>query len=118
MAYSATLLEHIEHPRNVGDLPPPAIVVEVVNGACGDCIRLSLEMEQGRITQAKMMAYGCPPTLAAASILTELISGKTCVEAAQLVSADIVAALMGLPRGKTHAADLAIEALQTALSNS
>jgi NifU-like protein involved in Fe-S cluster formation len=117
MAYSIELLNHIENPRNVGELPPPALTVEVVNSACGDRIRLSLQFDQHQITAARMRAYGCPPTLAAASALTELLIGRTVLEASQLETTELISALNGLPRGKLHAADLAIEALQTVLKN-
>jgi NifU-like protein len=75
-----------------------------------------LQLAGERIVAAKMQAYGCAPTLAAASALTELVNGKTIEQAGALVSAAVVAALNGLPRGKRHAADLAIEALQAALA--
>ena len=116
MAYSAAILDHIEHPRNVGELSAPALIADVTNNACGDRIRLSLRLDGERIAAARMKAYGCVPTLAAASALTVLVEGKSIEEALALESAAIEAALDGLPRGKKHAAELAIEALQTALS--
>ena len=117
MTYSAALLDHIENPRNVGELEAPALVADVINSACGDRIRLSILVEGDKIRAARMRAYGCAPTLAAASALTELLEGKTVEAALALESGAIEAALDGLPRGKKHAAELAIEALQTVLSN-
>ncbi|MEW6730870.1 MAG: iron-sulfur cluster assembly scaffold protein [Acidobacteriota bacterium] len=116
MAYSRVLLDHLENPRNVGELAAPAMVAEVINSACGDRIRLSLQVEGECIVAAKMRAYGCAPTLAAASVLTELVAGKSIQVANSLAPAAVESALEGLPRGKKHAADLAIEALQAALS--
>lgn len=116
MVYSDVLRDHIERPRNVGELASPALVAEVTNNACGDCIRLSLLVEADRIVTARMKAYGCAPTLAAASALTELLTGSTVTAALAMESEAIVAALQGLPRGKRHAAELAIEALHAALA--
>jgi nitrogen fixation protein NifU and related proteins len=116
MAYSAALLDHIENPRNVGDLDSPALVADVINSACGDRIRLSILVKDRRVVAARMRAYGCAPTLAAASALTELVSNRLVEEALSLRSKAVEEALGGLPRGKKHAAELAIEALQTALS--
>ena len=116
MVYSDALRDHIEHPRNVGELASPALVAEVTNSACGDCIRLSLLVEAERIVAARMKAYGCAPTLAAASALTELVTGCSVSAALTLEAEAIVRALAGLPRGKRHAAELAIEALHAALA--
>ncbi|MBL8150619.1 MAG: iron-sulfur cluster assembly scaffold protein [Blastocatellia bacterium] len=116
MSYSKTFLEHIEEPRNVGELQPPAVVVEVVNSACGDRIRLSVLVEEGKISSVKMRAFGCAPTLAAASVLTEVVKGYSLDEANVFTTEDLVKVLGVLPRGKKHAADLAVEALHTALS--
>lgn len=116
MSYSTTFKDHIAHPRNAGELPDATSVAEQTNPVCGDRLRLSLIINDDRIEAARYLAYGCPPTLVCGSVLTELITGKTIGEAKSLTRADLLEAIGGLPSRKHHAAALAIEALNTALS--
>lgn len=115
MSYSAAFKDHLAHPRNVGELPEASVVVEENNPVCGDRLRLSLIVHDGRIEAARYLAYGCPPTLVCGSVLTELIIGKTTGEAKQLTRNDLLNTIGGLPSRKHHAAALAIEALNKAL---
>ncbi|MCS6884514.1 MAG: iron-sulfur cluster assembly scaffold protein [Acidobacteriota bacterium] len=115
MTYSAKVLEHFEHPRFVGELTHPAVSVEVVNSACGDRIKLSILAEGSIIKAAAMKAVGCPPTIASASVLCEMLIAKTLSEVAKIGAVQIEAALDGLPKNKRHAAVLAAEAIQEAL---
>jgi NifU-like protein involved in Fe-S cluster formation len=113
--YSAAILDHFDKPRNAGELQPPAVAVEASNPVCGDILRLSLLVEEGKISQVAFKAKGCVAAIAAGSALTEIVKGTSLEDAARL-SPDMVAAkLGGLPPGSSHAADLAIEALRTAL---
>ena len=80
-------------------------------------MRLSLVIKDNRIEVVRYLAYGCPPTLVCGSVLTELINGKTTEEAKQLTRADLLDAIGGLPSRKHHAAALAIETLNAALSH-
>lgn len=116
--YSETFKDHIANPRNAGELENPDAIGEETNPVCGDRLRLSLRLHEGRIEVAKFLAYGCPPTLVCGSALTELIIGKTTEEALRLTRKDLVDAVGGLPSRRQHAAALAIETLRTALSNS
>ena len=116
MPYSATFKDHLPHPRNAGELPEPSVVAEQSNPVCGDRLRLSLVVHDDRIEAARYLAYGCPPTLVCGSILTELITGKTTAEAKNLTRNDLLDAIGGLPARKHHAAALAIEALNAAVS--
>jgi len=113
--YSPTFKDHLENPRNGGELPDANALGEETNPVCGDRLRLALRLEEGRIRAARFLAYGCPPTLVCGSILTELISGKTIEEAMKLTRRDLINALGGLPSRKQHAAALAIETLRLAL---
>ena len=79
-------------------------------------MRLSLVVSDERIEAARYLAYGCPPTLVCGSVLTELIVGKTTDEARELTRDDLLDAIGGLPSRKHHAAALAIEVLNEALS--
>ncbi len=115
MSYSPTFKDHLENPRNGGELADANALGEETNPVCGDRLRLALRIEEGRIRAARFLAYGCPPTLVCGSILTELISGKTVEETMKLTRKDLINALGGLPSRKHHAAALAIETLRHAL---
>lgn len=117
MAYSHTFKDHLADPRNVGEIPNASVVAEEVNPVCGDRLRLSLLISDGRIEVAKYLAYGCPPTLVTGSVLTELIAGRTIDEVRTLSRAELIDHVGGLPSRKHHAAALAIEALASALKN-
>ena len=116
MPYSDAFRDHLADPRNAGVLEDADADVELTNPVCGDRLRLTLRVGGGRVLAARFLAYGCPPTLACGSALTELVRGKTVAEAAALSRQDITQHLGGLPARKGHAAALAIEALHTALS--
>jgi NifU-like protein involved in Fe-S cluster formation len=113
--YSEKLKDHLARPRNVGTLDDATASAEQTNPVCGDRLRLSLRLRDGRIEAARFLAYGCPPTLACGSALAELVEGMTTEQAAQLTRHDIVDAVGGLPTRKRHAAALAIETLRAAL---
>jgi NifU-like protein involved in Fe-S cluster formation len=116
--YSATFKDHIANPRNAGELPDANATAEETNPVCGDRLRLSLRVSNGRVEAAGFLAYGCPPTLVCGSILTELIIGKTIEEVGRLTRKDLLDAIGGLPSRKQHAAALAIETLRAALRKS
>jgi len=117
LSYSAKFKEHLAHPRNAGELPEANAIADETNPVCGDRLRLSLIVRDDHIEAARYLAYGCPPTLVCGSVLTELIIGKTTADARQLTRADLLDAIGGLPSRKHHAAALAIETLNAALSN-
>ena len=118
LSYSEIFRDHIAHPRNAGDLPDANAVAEETNPVCGDRLRLSLRIRDGRIEAARFLAYGCPPTLACGSALAKMLEGTTVEDARALTRNRIVAAVGGLPTRKHHAAALAIETLQSALNAS
>jgi nitrogen fixation NifU-like protein len=107
--YSARLLDHFQNPRNVGELPPPAVTVEVSNPVCGDILRLSVEFRDGRVVEARYKTRGCTASIAAGSALTEWLIGKTAAEIAALRPADIEDAVGGLSAESKHAAVLAVD---------
>src|SRR5919106_220928 len=115
MSYSDAFRDHIAHPRNAGELSDATATAEETNPVCGDRLRLSLRVSDGRIEAARFLAYGCPPTLACGSALAEMIEGMSLEEARVLTKEQIVNAVGGLPSRKQHAAALAIETLRSAL---
>jgi nitrogen fixation NifU-like protein len=78
--HSELLLEHFRNPRNIGQLPPPAITVDVTNPACGDLLRLSALFQDGKVTEARFQVRGCTASIAAGSALSEWMLGKTRAE--------------------------------------
>ena len=117
MSYSETFKDHLAHPRNGGELADADAIAEETNPVCGDRLRLSLRIRDGRIKAARFLAYGCPPTLACGSAMAEMVENMTMAEAASLTKDRVVEAVGGLPSRKQHAAALAIETLQKAISN-
>ena len=115
MSYSDIFKDHLANPRNAGELPDANVFAEDTNPVCGDRLRLSLRIRDGRIEAARFLAYGCPPTLACGSVLAEMIEGMTIGDAIGLTRKDVVSALGGLPSRKQHAAALAIETLSAAI---
>lgn len=118
MPYSETFKDHIAHPRNAGELADANATAEETNPVCGDRLRLSLRLSNGRIEAARFLAYGCPATLACGSALAEMLEGMTVESALRLTRKEIVSAVGGLPTRKQHAAALAIEALRAAIESS
>ena len=114
--YSPQLLEHFEHPRNVGEVEAADAIAEVENPACGDIMRLSLKLDAGRITQARFRTRGCVPSIACGSALTELLLGKSLAEAGALRREQVVSAVGGLAQESQHASHLAMDALAAALT--
>lgn len=113
--YSERATEHFRRPRNVGDLPGATHVGDARDERTGARVRLALRVEGGRVVQARFRALGCSGTIAACSVTTELVIGRTVEEAARLTPAGVEAALDGLPEDRAHCAPLVVEALARAL---
>jgi nitrogen fixation protein NifU and related proteins len=113
--YSPQVLDHFQHPRNAGEVANPDASVQIENPACGDVLKLTLRIVDGRIEEIRFLAQGCVPTMACASLLTELLQGRTIAEARQLRREELVKAVGGLPKASLHATHLAMDALSAAL---
>jgi NifU-like protein involved in Fe-S cluster formation len=113
--YSAKVLEHLENPHNVGEMNDATACGEAANPVCGDLLRLFLKVTGGKIVEASFKVQGCPPSIAAGSALTEMITNLTLEEARRLTPQDVTRALEYLPRNKEHCSVLAIDALRAAL---
>ncbi|HXZ39149.1 MAG TPA: iron-sulfur cluster assembly scaffold protein [Terriglobales bacterium] len=113
--YSPQLLDHFEHPRNPGEVSNPDASAQVENPACGDILKLTLQVNDGRVSEIRFRAKGCVPAMACGSAITELVKGKTLEEAGRLRPQDVSNALGGLPEASSHASHLAIDALWAAL---
>ncbi len=113
--HSQRLLDHFQNPRNVGELDPPAVTVDVSNPACGDILRLSVRFENGVATEARYKTRGCTASIAAGSALTEWIQGKSPAELAKLKPETIEEAVGGLEPESKHAAVLCMDGLRAVL---
>jgi len=114
--HSAAVLDHFKNPRNAGDLQNATAVAEVTNPVCGDILRLAARVDAGAIAESRFKAQGCVAALACASILTELLSGKSLNDAHRITAAQISEALGGLPQATFHGAQLAADALAALLA--
>jgi nitrogen fixation protein NifU and related proteins len=112
--YSERLLDHFRNPRNVGELPPPAVAVEVSNPACGDILRLSARFEEGRVAEAAYKTRGCTASIAAGSALTEWMLGRSAAELSRFRPGELEEGL-ALPAESRHAAALCADALAALL---
>lgn len=118
LMYSDRLLDHFQHPRNVGELEPPAVAVEVENPACGDILRLSARFEDGRVAEARYKIRGCTASIAAGSAVTEWMTGKTRAELSGLTTAAVEERVGGLAPESRHAAVLCVDGVKALLRKS
>ena len=114
--YSAAVLDHFQNPRNAGTLDAADAKVSVENPVCGDILELSVRLSEGRIAEARFRTRGCVTALACSSLLTELLRGKTTVEARTITAEQISESLGGLPSATLHGAQLARDAVQAMLA--
>jgi nitrogen fixation NifU-like protein len=119
MAYSEKVLDHYANPKNVGTLDKSKQNVGTgLVGApeCGDVMRLQLEINDGIITDAKFKTFGCGSAIAASSLATEWLKGKTLEKAVELDNMDLVEEL-SLPPVKIHCSVLAQDAVRDAIND-
>jgi nitrogen fixation NifU-like protein len=115
MRYSAFVLDHIKNPRNVGELADANARARVRSNADGDMLQLHLRIEGDVVREARFKVYGCGAAIAAGSVLTEMITGKTMVEVRIITNEDVSRVMGGLPPEKVHCSVLAEQAIHAAL---
>ena len=119
MAYSEKVIDHYENPRNVGKLNEKSKKVGtgmVGAPACGDVMRLQIEVEDGIIQDAKFKTYGCGSAIASSSLLTEWVRGKSLDDAGSIKNTDLASEL-ALPPVKIHCSVLAEDAIKAAIND-
>jgi nitrogen fixation NifU-like protein len=121
MAYSEKVIDHYNHPRNVGTLDPsdPTVGTGLVGAPeCGDVMRLQLKInaETGMIEDAKFKTFGCGSAIASSSLATEMIKGRSVEQAQQIKNTEIVQEL-NLPPVKIHCSVLAEDAIKAAIED-
>ena len=113
--YSDTLMDHFTSPRNSGALESPDVTGHAGAPGRGPFLILYLQIEGTRVVAAKFQTYGCGPTIACGSMLTELIVGRSLEDCSRLTTEMLIASLDGVPAEKLHSPALAIAALRDAL---
>lgn len=112
---SQTILDHFQRPHNTGDLLDASATISVTNPVCGDELQLSVRVGGGQIEAARFKAQGCVAAIAASSVLTDLLTGKTVEEARGITAQQISEELGGLPPATFHAAQLCVDAVVAVL---
>ncbi|MDE6929197.1 MAG: Fe-S cluster assembly scaffold protein NifU [Lachnospiraceae bacterium] len=114
--YTEKVMDHFEHPRNVGELENPSGMGTVGNAKCGDIMRIYLDIDDNQIIRdVKFKTFGCGAAVATSSMATELVKGKSVQEAMEVTNKAVCEALDGLPPVKVHCSLLAEEAIRAAL---
>ena len=119
MAYSDKVIDHYENPRNVGtmDKDSPNVGTGLVGApACGDVMKLQIEVKDDTITDACFKTFGCGSAIASSSLLTEWVKGRTLDSAVEIKNTDIAEEL-ALPPVKIHCSVLAEDAIKAAIEN-
>ena len=117
MAYSEKVMDHFQHPRNVGKMDDADGVGEVGNAKCGDIMKIYIKVKDDIITDIKFNTFGCGSAIAASSMATDMIKGKPISQALELTNKAVVEALDGLPPAKIHCSVLAEEAVKAAIDD-
>ena len=115
--YSDKVMDHFQHPRNVGEIENASGVGTVGNAKCGDIMRIFLDIDENThiIKYCKFKTFGCGAAVATSSMATEMVKGKTIEEAMEVTNKAVMEALDGLPPVKVHCSLLAEEAIHAAL---
>lgn len=112
--YTETVIDHAMNPRNVGSIQE-ADGFASVTGPCGDTMEIWLRVKDGRIREATFWTDGCGTSIAAGSMVTELVKGKAVSEALRTTQQEVLDALGGLPEESMHCALLAANTLKQAI---
>ena len=117
--YSEKVMDHFQHPRNVGEIENASGVGTVGNAKCGDIMRIFLDIDDEThiIKDCKFKTFGCGAAVATSSMATELVMGKTIEEALAVTNKQVVDALGGLPAHKLHCSVLAEESIKSAVKD-
>ena len=117
MLYSDKVMDHFQHPRNLGKMEDADGIGEVGNAKCGDIMKIYIKVKDDIITDVSFNTFGCASAIASSSMATEMIRGKPISEALALTNKAVAEALDGLPAHKRHCSVLAEEAVRAAVED-
>ena len=115
--YTEKVMDHFNNPRNVGEVENPDGVGEVGNPVCGDMMKITIRVQDGRIVDIKFKTLGCGAAIATSSITTEMARGKTIEEGLAIKRDHVAKELGGLPAQKMHCSNLAADGLHKAIED-
>lgn len=115
--YTPQVMDHFQHPRNVGEIPDADATGLAGNPVCGDTMRLYLKIADDRIIDAKFRTFGCAAAIATSSKLTEMLIGRTIADALTITNESVAEALGGLPQAKMHCSVLAADGVRAAIAD-
>ena len=115
--YNEKVMDHFQNPRNVGEIKNPDGSGTVGNPICGDIMKITIQVEDGKIVDCKFKTFGCGAAVATSSQVTEMVIGKTLEEAKEISNKMVAEELGGLPPVKMHCSNLAADALQKAIAD-
>jgi len=115
--YSERVMDHFMNPRNVGEIENPDGVGTEGNPTCGDVMKITIKVENGKIVDAKFRTFGCGAAIAVSSMVTEMVKGLTLDEALKISKEAVAKELGGLPPQKMHCSNLGADALRKAIED-
>ncbi len=113
--YTKKVMDHFSNPRNVGIIPDADGVGTIGDPRCGDYLSIYIKVENRQLNEVKFQIQGCPAAIATSSVLTEMVKGKSIVDAIKIKDRDVTRALGGLPPVKRHCSNLGTGALHQAI---
>ena len=115
--YTDKTKENFLHPQNMGEIEDPSGSGEVGSPACGDIMKIYLDIKDDKISDIKFKTFGCAAAIASTSALTQIAKGKTLSDAKKLTMKDVEEELGKLPQIKKHCAAMSVEALGKAIED-
>ncbi len=115
--YSEKVMDHFQHPRNVGEIPDADGIGEVGNPVCGDMMTFYIKVKDNRLIDIKFKTFGCGAAIAVSSMVSEMAKGKTIEEALKITNELVAQELGGLPPNKMHCSNLGADALHKAIED-
>lgn len=117
MLYSDKVMDHFNHPRNVGVIEDADGIGEVGNPVCGDIMKITLKIDDDKIEDIKFQTLGCGAAIATSSIVTEMARGMSLEDAVAITKKQVAEELGGLPPAKMHCSVLATDGLKVAVDD-
>lgn len=111
--YNEEVIDHSKYPRNQGKLDDFDVEVEGANASCGDEVKFYLKLNEGRVSEVGVVSEGCALSTAAASILSELIAGKTLEEIKKMNQLEVESLMGKINLGRIKCVRLPLEVLKS-----